>query len=68
MICTVLEIIEPDFGCEGIPDGSEPECEVILLTDDGKRLSISVPDKELYQKVITEGARVDYTNSIINKL
>ena len=68
MICTVLEIIEPDFGCEGIPDGFEPECEVILLTDDGKRLSIYVPDKELYQKVITEGARVDYTNSIINKL
>ena len=46
----VIEIIEPDFGCEGLPDGQEPVCTVILLSDSGEKLSVSVPDMELIIK------------------
>lgn len=61
----VLEIIEPDFGCEGLPDGQEPVCTVILESDNGEGLTVLVPDMELYEKNITEGCLVDYTNGII---
>ena len=30
MMYKVIDIIESDFGCEGIPEGQEPTCEVIL--------------------------------------
>lgn len=64
----VKEIIEPDFGCEGLPDGQEPMCSVILSADDGTEKIIEVPDRELYQKEITEGSGVSLTNGIIKKI
>ncbi len=64
----VIEIIEPDFGCEGLPDGEEPMCEVILEADSGKRITVTVPDKELYEKSITEGCYINYTNGIICRM
>ena len=64
----VSEIIEPDFGCEGLPDGKEPECEVVLCTETGEKLSVMIPDKELYEKQITESSTVDYTNGILFKV
>ncbi|MBQ8133078.1 MAG: hypothetical protein IJ192_01495 [Clostridia bacterium] len=64
----VIEIIEPDFGCEGLPDGEEPMCEVILEADSGKCITVTVPDKELYEKNITEGCYIDYTNSKLSKI
>ncbi len=64
----VKEIIEPDFGCEGLPDGQEPVCTVVLSAPDGTEKTVEVPDRELYQKNITEGTKVKYTNSIITKM
>ncbi|MBR2176196.1 MAG: hypothetical protein IJ861_04535 [Clostridia bacterium] len=64
----VMEIIEPDFGCEGLPDGTEPMCEVILEEESGTKVTVKVPDRELYQKRINEGDMIDYTNGIILKL
>lgn len=64
----VIEIIEPDFGCEGLPDGEEPMCDVILLSDSGEKLTVKAADMELYRKAINEGDTVDYTNGIIVKI
>ena len=64
----VTEIIEQDFGCEGLPDGQEPMCEVVLQSDDGKQITICVSDKELYTKEISEGQMIDYTDGIITKV
>ncbi len=54
----VEDIIEPDFGCEGLPDGEEPCCEVILKDNDGKTMTMKVADAELYGKNITVGCAV----------
>ena len=62
----VIEIIEPDFGCEGVPDGQKPMCNVIIQSQNGEKISLSVPDRELYQKNIIEGSTVNYTNGIIS--
>ena len=37
MIYKVLDIIEPDFGCEGLPDGQVPMDEVILLDQNNNK-------------------------------
>ena len=63
----VVEIVEPDFGCEGIPDGQEQCCEVVLENENGK-ITVSVPDAELYQKEIWEGTNVEYKNNKILKV
>lgn len=64
----VLEIIEPDFGCEGVPEGQEPCCEVLMeeLTS-GERLRVKIPDTELYRKCIIEGCKVSYNDGVIMK-
>ena len=59
MMYQVKDIWEPDFGCEGIPGGQEPCCDVILEDrDSGKVQTIRVPDAELYQKEIIVGSLV----------
>ena len=32
---TILDIIEWDYGCEGIPDGEEPMCSVVVRDEKG---------------------------------
>lgn len=54
----VKDIIEPDFGCEGLPEGEEPCCEVLLEDGNGKEVCVKVPDAELYRKRITAGCEV----------
>lgn len=41
MIYKVLDIIEPDFGCEGLPDGQLPMDDVVLLDEDNKKKLLS---------------------------
>ena len=68
---TVNEIEDPDFGCEGCPDGTVPMATLFLTaadcsfpkTRDGHStapasLRLQVPDAYLYQNGITEGCRV----------
>ena len=59
----VKDIIEPDFGCEGVPEGQEPCCEVLLEDVNGNTKTITVPDAELYRKCITAGCFVEYNNN-----
>ncbi len=55
----VKDIIEPDFGCEGLPDGEELCCEVVIEEEDtGKRMILRVPYEELEQNGIDVGVRV----------
>jgi len=54
----VKQICEADFGCEGMPDGSKVQVEVLLCSGDGKELRVTAADKELYAKNINEGDKV----------
>lgn len=53
----VIEIEEPDFGCEGKPDGAVPMAKVTLRSvQDGTRMKIEIADGYLYQEEIDEGS------------
>lgn len=57
MMYKVIDIIESDFGCEGIPEGQEPTCEVILEdTETKERITVTAPDALLYKKGILQGS------------
>ena len=65
----VKEIIEPDFGCEGLPEGTELCCEVVLTDEDGKNsVTVKVRDAELYEKDIVEGSVVEIENGTLRKV
>lgn len=64
----VIEIIEPDFGCEGVPEGQEVCCDVLLEDEQNNRKTVTVPDAELYQKEIYEGVMVIYEDNTIQKV
>ncbi len=64
----VIEIIEPDFGCEGLPDGQEPMCDVVLEKNNGEKETVRVADGELYAKKITEGCSIEFREGCIVKL
>lgn len=52
----VIQIVEPDFGCEGIPEGQKPMDMVYLENVRTKEhMIIKVPDEVLYQEEIEEG-------------
>lgn len=64
----VIDIIEPDFGCEGLPDGQELCCEVLLENQEsGERITVKVPDALLYEKEIVADCFVTYENGSIEK-
>ncbi len=50
MIYTILEIDEPDFGCEGLPDGAEPMCRVTLQSENGEKRTVQLADALLYAR------------------
>ena len=59
----VIDIIEPDYGCEGIPDGEEALCDVILESqEDGSRRTVKAPDLDLFAKLIEVGTIVELRN------
>lgn len=64
----VTDIIEPDFGCEGLPDGEEYCVDVVLTdTETHKNITLKVPDAELYKKEINIGSFVKYENNKLIK-
>ncbi len=62
----VKQIIEPDFGCEGRPDGYTATDTVILKEENGQEIQMEIPDEDLYKKDINIGDWVyfDLTNQI----
>ena len=67
MIYKVLDIIEADFGCEGLPDGQVPMDEVILLDEDNNKKVIKQGDMYLYQMDINVGDNVVIVDNKIKK-
>lgn len=65
----VIEIQEPDFGCEGRMDGEMACATVKLLNMETQESTmIKVPDAELYEKDILEGMFVAFENNVLTKI
>lgn len=55
----VMRIDEPDFGCEGCPDGVEPMAKVTVMNlKNEEEIQLEIADAELYRKNINEGSEV----------
>ena len=55
----VMRIDEPDFGCEGRPEGVEPMAKVTLMKlKSEEEIQLEISDAELYRKEINEGSEV----------
>lgn len=67
MIYKVLDIIEPDFGCEGLPDGQVAMDEVILLDQDNNKITIKQGDMYLYKMDINTGDSVIIEDNKLKK-
>ena len=56
----VIDIIDPDYGCEGIPDGEEALCDVVLEDqEDGSRITMKAPDRDMFARFIDRGSIVE---------
>lgn len=58
MLYTILEIYEPDFGCEGVPDGQEPLCTVVLQSETSTQRTVKIADAFLYAHGLDVGSKV----------
>lgn len=61
-IYKIIRIDEPDFGCEGRPDGQPAMDKVRLVDERGQELIIEVPDALLYQFELDEGDTASYSD------
>ena len=67
--CNVLRIDEPDFGCEGRPDGMEVKDTVLLKsTYTGEEMTVREKDARLYELDINEGDKVFLIDGEMRKL
>lgn len=64
MVYTIESIIEPDFGCEGLPEGNERMDAVVLRGEDGA-LTVMVADELLYRLGLDVGSRCTFDGGII---
>jgi hypothetical protein len=55
----IIRILEPDFGCEGRPDGYEQVDDVIIENDQGERKTLKMKDAELYRLQLDEGDTIE---------
>lgn len=67
MLYKVVDIIEPDFGCEGIPDGEVLMDDIVLLSQDGEQITLKAEDEMLYKDGIDVGSRVKICHNKIIK-
>ena len=67
MIYKVVDIIEPDFGCEGLPEGAVLCDEVVLVSQNGERITLKAEDEMLYKEGIDVGSSVKICNNKIIK-
>ena len=65
----VLRIDEPDFGCEGRPDGMEGKDNVLLKSNyTGEEMTVREKDARLYELDINEGDKVFLIDGEMRKL
>lgn len=67
MFYKVLDIIEPDFGCEGLPDGQVPMDDVVLLDESNSITTVKQGDSYLYEMDINIGDKVILVNNKLVK-
>lgn len=60
---TILSIDEPDFGCEGLPDGQEPLCDVVLQSETGETRRVKIADALLYARNLDVGSVLQLSDS-----
>lgn len=65
MVYTIESIIEPDFGCEGLPEGEERMDDVVLRGEDGA-VTIRVADALLYRLGLDVGSRCTFDGGVIS--
>nr|WP_296044438.1 hypothetical protein [uncultured Blautia sp.] len=66
---TVLRIDEPDFGCEGRPEGMEPVDRVLLKKgSNGEEIFVKERDALLYEMDINEGDEVFLVEGELKKI
>ena len=65
----VLRIDEPDFRCEGRPDGMEVKDNVLLKSNyTGQEMTVQEKDARLYELDINEGDKVFLIEGEMRKL
>lgn len=57
----VLEIFDEDYGCEGIEEGEEPMCNIVLSDSNGNRKIIKLSERYIAEKKISEGDIIDFS-------
>ena len=65
----VLRIDEPDFGCEGRPDGMAVKDNVLLKSNyTGEEMTVREKDARLYELDINEGDQVFLIDGDMRKI
>ena len=52
---TIIDIIEWDYGCEGVPDDEEPMCNVIVKDENGEQRTLRLSDTFLNTNKLNVG-------------
>ncbi len=58
MTYKIKEITEEDYGCEGVPEGGELMCSVLVDGADGEKW-LRIADRLLRENALDVGSRVD---------
>lgn len=56
---TILKILEEDYGCEGIPEGEEPMCSVLVRDENGCEKWMKLSDSFLTANSLDTGSTFD---------
>lgn len=56
---TILRIMEEDYGCEGIPEGEELMCSVLLRDENGRESWKKLPDRYLTENSLDIGSELE---------
>lgn len=64
----VVDIEEPDFGCEGLPEHMERMDKVTIKNTENEVQTLKIADKYLYEQNIDVGDMVNYINGNIQKV
>ncbi|GEM_PF-39340 len=62
---TVLRILDEDYGCEGVPDGEEPMCRVLVRDKNSTEFWIKIPDSYLTKNAVREGDMIEEFFSLL---
>ena len=59
MKCTIMRIVEEDYGCEGVPENEEPMCSVLVRDSEGNDKWVKMSDKYLTDNNLNVGSEIE---------